>query len=167
MRIDSKDIYDKLIASNPGWSFTGMKNVNIKSTKGAGVYVSEASVDLDFVHIFDHQVSESDWANAAGVFATDARVINITNADIYNNTVQNGDGVGIGVWDSKNLTITDSYINDNFSVGDNNCTSGGLMTYHLESLTLENSIFKNNSDNCGGGVRISTVSYTHLRAHET
>ena len=41
-----------------------------KSTKGAGVAISEASVDLDFVHIYDHQVSESDWINAAGVFAT-------------------------------------------------------------------------------------------------
>ena len=56
----------------------GLINIKQKSVKGTGIYISGSSVDLDYVHIYDHQVSESDWVNAAGVFARDAKKINIS-----------------------------------------------------------------------------------------
>ena len=68
--------------------------------------MSGSSVDLDFVHIYDHQVSESTWMNAAGVFAQGAKKINISNSSIYNNEVQNGDGSGIGVFESQELSLS-------------------------------------------------------------
>ena len=90
-----------------GWHIIGLFNIKQKSVKGAGVAISEASVDLDYVHIYDHQVSESDWVNAAGVFARDAKKINISNSSIYNNDVQNGDGAGIGYFRSQELSISE------------------------------------------------------------
>ena len=85
IKIDSEAIWNKMDDADYGWNFIGLSNIIIKSTKGAGVAVSESSVDLDYVHIYDHQVSESDWVNAAGVFARDAKKINISNSSIYNN----------------------------------------------------------------------------------
>ena len=93
-----------------------------------GYAISGSSVDLDFVHIYDHQVSESDWINAAGVFARGAKKINISNSSIYNNNVQNGDGAGSWCFlVSRAFCWNNTSIYDNDAVGDNNCTAGGLM----------------------------------------
>ena len=130
IKIDSEAIWNKMDDADYGWNFIGLSNIIIKSTKGAGVAISEASVDLDYVHIYDHQVSESDWVNAAGVFARDAKKINISNSSIYNNNVQNGDGAGIGYFlVSMSFLSVVIQVYNNDAVGDNNCTAGGLMAY--------------------------------------
>ena len=72
-----------------------------------------SSVDIDFVHIYDHQVSESTWMNAAGVFAKGAIKINISNSSIYNNEVQNGNGTGIGVFQSQELSLINTIVYNN------------------------------------------------------
>ena len=112
--------------------------------KGAGVAISESSLNLDFVHVYDHQVSESDWINAAGIFARDAKKINISNSSIYNNDVQNGDGAGIGVFWSNELSLSNTTVYDNNAVGDNNCTAGGLIAQGMETVSVINSIFYDN-----------------------
>ena len=157
IKIDSEAIWNKMDDADYGWNFIGLSNIIIKSTKGAGVAVSEASVDLDYVHIYDHQVSESDWVNAAGVFARDAKKINISNSSIYNNDVQNGDGAGIGVFWSQGLSVSNTTVYDNNAVGDNNCTAGGLMIYFLDKLTLLNSVFYDNEARCDHSVRIGNA----------
>ena len=81
--------------------------------------MSGSSVDLDFVHIYDHQVSESTWMNAAGVFAQGAMKINISNSSIYNNEVQNGNGTGIGVFQSQELSLSNTIVYNNDALGDN------------------------------------------------
>jgi hypothetical protein len=157
IKIDSEAIWNKMDDADYGWNFIGLSNIIIKSTKGAGVAVSEASVDLDFVHIYDHQVSESDWVNAAGIFARDAKKINISNSSIYNNDVQNGDGAGIGVFWSQGLSVSNTTVYDNNAVGDNNCTAGGLMIYFLDKLTVLNSVFYDNEARCDHSVRIGNA----------
>ena len=157
IKIDSEAIWNKMDDADYGWNFIGLSNIIIKSTKGAGVAVSEASVDLDYVHIYDHQVSESDWVNAAGIFARDAKKINISNSSIYNNDVQNGDGAGIGVFWSQGLSVSNTTVYDNNAVGDNNCTAGGLMIYFLDKLTLLNSVFYDNEARCDHSVRIGNA----------
>ena len=157
IKIDSDAIWNKMDDADYGWNFIGLSNIIVKSTKGAGVAISEASVDLDYVHIYDHKVSESDWVNAAGVFARDAKKINISNSRIYNNDVQNGDGAGIGVFWSQELSVSNTTVYDNNAVGDNNCTSGGLMIYFLDKLTLLNSVFYDNEARCDHSVRIGNA----------
>ncbi|MDC6483653.1 FG-GAP-like repeat-containing protein [Cyclobacteriaceae bacterium] len=157
IKVDSEAIWNKMDDADYGWNFIGLSNIILKSTKGAGVAVSEASVDLDFVHIYDHQVSESDWINAAGVFAQDAKKINISNSSIYNNDVQNGDGAGIGIFWSQELSVSNTTVYDNNAVGDNNCTAGGLMTQGLDKLTVLNSMFYDNEARCDHSVRIGRV----------
>ena len=157
IKIDSDAIWNKMDDADYGWNFIGLSNIIVKSTKGAGVAISESSVDLDYVHIYDHKVSESDWVNAAGVFARDAKKINIFNSSIYNNDVQNGDGAGIGVFWSQELSVSNTTVYDNNAVGDNNCTSGGLMIYFLDKLTLLNSIFYDNEARCDHSVRIGNA----------
>jgi hypothetical protein len=157
IKVDSEAIWDKMVAANAGWSYFGMINIKQKSVKGAGVAISESSVDLDYVHIYDHQVSESDWVNAAGIFARDAKKINISNSSIYNNDVQNGDGAGIGVFWSQELSVSNTTVYDNNAVGDNNCTAGGLMTQELDKLTVLNSMFYDNEGRCDHSVRIGRV----------
>ena len=142
-------------------SFIGLSNIILKSTKGAGVAISEASVDLDYVHIYDHKVSQSDWVNAAGFFARDAKKINISNSSIYNNNVQNGDGAGVGIFWSNELSFRNNKVYNNDAEGDNNCTAGGLMAYGMETVSVVNSIFYGNEERCGASVRVgNTENYT-------
>ena len=156
IKVDSEAIWDKILTEN-GNRYMGLINIKQKSVKGTGIYISGSSVDLDFVHIYDHQVSESDWINAAGVFARDAKKINIFNSSIYNNDVQNGDGAGIGVFWSQELSVSNTTVYDNNAVGDNNCTAGGLMTQGLDKLTVLNSMFYDNEARCDHSVRIGNA----------
>ena len=156
IKVDSEAIWDKILTEN-GNRYMGLINIKQKSVKGTGIYISGSSVDLDFVHIYDHQVSESDWINAAGVFARDAKKINIFNSSIYNNDVQNGDGAGIGVFWSQELSVSNTTVYDNNAVGDNNCTAGGLITQGLGKLTVLNSMFYDNEARCDHSVRIGNA----------
>ncbi|MGY8793100.1 MAG: FG-GAP-like repeat-containing protein, partial [Gammaproteobacteria bacterium] len=161
IKIDSEAIWNKMDDADYGWNFIGLSNIILKSIKGAGVAISEASVDLDYVHIYDHKVSESDWVNAAGVFARDAKKINISNSSIYNNNVQNGDGAGVGIFWSNELSFSSNKVYNNDAVGDNNCTAGGLMAYGMETVSVVNSLFYGNEERCGASVRVgNTENYT-------
>jgi len=157
IKVDSEAIWDKLVDEVNTRHFIGISNIRLKSIKGAGVAIREASVDIDFVHIYDHKVSESDWMNAAGVFARDAKKINISNSSIYNNEVQNGNGAGIGVFQSQELSLINTIVYDNDALGDNDCTAGGLMAQNLDKLTVLNSIFYENEARCDHSVRIGSV----------
>jgi len=161
IKIDSEAIWNKMDDADYGWNFIGLSNIILKSTKGAGVAISEASVDLDYVHIYDHKVSQSDWVNAAGFFARDAKKINISNSSIYNNNVQNGDGAGVGIFWSNELSFRNNKVYNNDAEGDNNCTAGGLMAYGMETVSVVNSIFYGNEERCGASVRVgNTENYT-------
>ncbi len=73
-----------------------------------------------------------------------AKKINISNSSIYNNKVQNGDGSGIGVYESQELSLNNIIVYGNDALGDNNCTAGGLMVKNLDKLTVLNSVFYDN-----------------------
>jgi hypothetical protein len=106
-------------------------------------------------------VSESDWVNAAGVFARDAKKINISNSSIYNNNVQNGDGAGVGIFWSNELSFRSNKVYNNDAEGDNNCTAGGLIAIGMETVSVVNSLFYGNEERCGASVRIgNTENYT-------
>ena len=157
IQMDSQAIWDQMVASGNGNNYFGITNIKQKSTRGAGVDISGSSVDIDFVHIYDHQVSESTWMNAAGVFAKGAIKINISNSSIYNNEVQNGNGTGIGVFQSQELSLINTIVYNNDALGDNECTAGGLMAQNLDKLTVLNSVFYDNEARCGHSVRIGNV----------
>jgi CSLREA domain-containing protein len=69
-------------------------------------------------------------------------------------TIQNGQGVGGGIWNSGRLTITNSTISNNSAVGDNTLGTRGIGggIFNDGTLTVTNSTISNNS--------ASTVEWT-------
>ena len=132
VQIQDKTMYDNIVAwldSNTGDGnevFIGLLFEQTKDVRGAGIFVKESSLDLDQVIVEGHQISSSQWDQAGGIFGHKAKVINISNSTIRHNKVQNGDGAGIGVFESQELSLTNTTVYGNDALGDNNCTAGGL-----------------------------------------
>jgi hypothetical protein len=158
LTIDDQTQYDLVMGlTDDSFYMIGLINKEVINGYGAGLYAQEASMILDKVIIENHENGRSSWDNAAGILAFNARQIEIRNSVIRNNTVQNGEAVGIGVFWSDDLKISNTWIYNNEVNGDNHCTTGGLLAQNLRNLTITNSIFLDNEQRCGHEVRIAGV----------
>jgi predicted nucleotidyltransferase len=155
--IESTAEFDEIYALNNGHFMIGLINRETINGYGAGVYAQNASFTFDHVIIENHQNERSEWDNAGGILIYNSRQIVIRNSIIRNNTVQNGEGVGIGAFWSDDLRITNTWVYGNEVDGDQNCTTGGLIAQGLRNLQIVNSVFADNETRCGHEVRIANV----------
>ncbi len=161
LNIDSQGLYDALIAINSGeHNMIGLFNRETINNTGAGVFSQNGSYELINCIVENNKVSKSQWDNAAGILAYNARYVRVIESEILNNQVQNGDASGVGVFWSDEFTMVNSLVKGNVAIGNNNCVSGGLMIHSTTNIDIINSIIHDNQDNCNE-VRIgSAESYS-------
>ena len=162
--LESTNEFSQIYALNNGHYMIGLINRETINSYGAGIYGQNASFQIDKVIVQNHQNERSQWDNAAGVLVLNSRQVIINNSIIRNNTVQNGEASGIGFFWTDELKLYNTWVYENNSIGNNNCTSGGLFAQGLKNLHVENVVFINNKRQCGSEVRVSgtdNYSFNH------
>ncbi len=127
------------------------------TSQGGGVYINAATANFtDVTVVGNRTIVPGSSGPGGGLRVVANATLQMTGGAIRGNSVANGWGGGIGVFNSQ-ATLTGVAIEDNTAIGSG---GGGLLADGTAVVTIQNGIVAGNRGNFGGGLAFSGANVT-------